>query len=296
MRLIPCKGGDLRRKFVLLSPRRSHSSFFCDSSVDASLHRQLLADAQRLRGSVYLQIGATESSQLSSDGRHVQADDSRSWHLLTLDERGRVAACTRYLSHPSTVSFSELTVAHSALATDPSWGRRFRQAIEAELALAKKRRWSYVEMGGWVISEKMRCTTEAVRMVLAAYGLAQVLGGALGIATVTQHGSSPILRRIGGESLLSRGVEMPPYYEPQYKYEMEILRFDSSRPNARYSTWVNDCRTFLQTVPVICAKPAQRPLEEIQIAAANSFRHTDQTPSLDEISGPAAWERSTGVA
>ena len=71
MRLIPCKGGDLRRKFVLLSPRRSHSSFFCDSGVDASLHRQLLADAQRLRGSVYLQIGATESSQLSSDGRYL---------------------------------------------------------------------------------------------------------------------------------------------------------------------------------------------------------------------------------
>ena len=89
---------------------------------------------------------------------------------------------------------------------------------------------------------------------------------------------------------------MPPYYEPQYKYEMEILRFDSSRPNARYSTWVNDCRTYLQSVPVICAKPAERPLEEIQIAAANSFRHTDQTPSLEEISGAAAWERSTGVA
>jgi len=208
VRLIPGRGGDLRRRFVLLSPRRSHSSVFRSSSVDASLHRQLLADAQRLRGEVYLQIGAIEPSQLSGDERHVQTDDSKSWHLLTLDERGRVAACTRYLSHPSTVSFSELTVSHSALATTEKWGPRFRQAIEAQLALARKRRWSYVEMGGWVISEKMRCTTEAVRMVLAAYGLAQLLGGALGIATVTQHGSSPILRRIGGESLLSRGEQV----------------------------------------------------------------------------------------
>jgi len=296
VRLIPARGGDLRRRFVLLAPRRSHSSVFCDSSVDASLHRQLLAEAQRLRGRIYQEIGAVEPSQLSVDGRHVQTDDSKSWHLLTLDERGHVAACTRYLAHPSTVSYPELTVSHSALANMESWGPRFRQAIEAQLALAKKRRWSYVEMGGWVISEKMRCTTEAVRMVLAAYGLAQLLGGALGIATVTQHGSSPILRRIGGEALLSRGVELPPYYEPQYKFEMEILRFDSSRPNPRYSTWVHDSRDFLMTVPVISAKPADSPLEEIQIAAAGSFRHTDVTRSAGAISDEAAWARSTGVA
>jgi len=296
VRLIPGRGDRLRRRFVLLSPRRPHSNVFCESRVDASMHRQLLADAQRLRGSVYLQIGAIEPSQLSADGRHEQTDDSKSWHLLTLDERGRVAACTRYLAHPSTVSFSELTVSRSALANAENWGRRFRQAIESELALAKKRRWSYVEMGGWVISEKMRCTTEAVRMVLAAYGLAQALGGALGIATVTQHGSSPILRRIGGESLLSRGAELPPYYEPQYKFEMEILRFDSSRPNARYSPWVDDCRDHLQTVPVICAKPADKTLEKIQIAVPGSFRHNDVTTNQDANSGEAAWQRSTGVA
>jgi hypothetical protein len=221
----------------------------------------------------------------------MQDDDHKSWHLLTLDERGRVAACTRYLSHPSTVSFSELTVSHSALATTPSWGPRVRDAIEAELTLARKRRWSYVEMGGWVISERMRCTTEAVRMVLAAYGLAQLLGGALGIATVTQCGSSPILRRIGGESLLSRGIELPPYYEPQYKFEMEILRFDSSRPSSRYSTWVEDCRSYLQTVPVICGKSAGKPLGGIAFAA-----HPEGTSPVNGISEEARWVRSVGVA
>jgi hypothetical protein len=95
---------------------------------------------------------------------------------------------------------------------------------------------------------------------------------------------------------MSRGVELPPYYEPQYKFEMEILRFDSSRPSPRYSTWVDDSRDFLQTVPVISAKPAERPLEEIQIAVAGSFRHTDGTSGTGAISDQAAWERSTGVA
>jgi len=295
VRLIPSRASGLRRRFVLLSPRSSRRRAFRDSAVDASLHSQLLADAQRLRGSIYLQIGAVEASELLADGRHVQNDDGKSWHLLTLDDRGRVAACTRYLSHPSTVSFSQLTVSHSALATTERWGPSFRHAIESELALARKRRWSYVEMGGWVISEKLRCTTEAMRMVLAAYGLAQILGGALGIATVTQHGSSPVLRRIGGESLQSRGFELPPYYEPQYRFEMEILRFDSSRPNARYATWVDDCRAYLQTVPVICAKPADKQREATE-NVGDSFPHIGAMPGMQTISDNTAWEPSTEVA
>ena len=295
MRLIPFGGADLKRRFVLLSPRRFHSDCFSDFSVNASLHRRLLADAQKLRGEIALESGVIEPSQLLADGRHVQADDFKSWHLLTLDERGRVAACTRYLSHPNTVSYSELTVSHSALATSATWGQIFRRAIESELALARKRAWSYVEMGGWVIAERLRCTTEAVRMVLAAYGLAQLLGGALGIATVTHFGSSPVLRRMGGESLSSRGMELPPYYEPQYDTEMEILRFDSARPNLRYRAWIEDSKAYLQSVPVICAKAADKTLEETRIAVADPFRHTGQTSTavgMDE----AGWQRSTGVA
>lgn len=296
MRLIPGIGSALRRRFVLLAPHRFRDACFSDIGVDASLHRRLLAEAQRLRGKIYQQIGAIDHSELLADGRHVQADDSRSWHLLTLDTRGRVAACTRYLSHPNTVSFSQLTVSRSAIANSDIWGPRFRQAIQTELALARRRNWSYVEMGGWVISETLRCTTEAVRMVLAAYGLAQLLGGALGIATVTRHGSSPILRRIGGESLRSRGVDMPAYYEPQYRHEIEILRFDSARPNTRYASWVEDSRAYLEQVPVICAKPADKPLEQIRIAVSDAFRHTGQTPGSDAISEEGGWERSTGVA
>jgi hypothetical protein len=34
---------------------------------------------------------------------------------------------------------------------------------------------------------------------------------------------------------------------------MEILRFDSSRPNPRYRDRIDECRNFLMTVPVIAA-------------------------------------------
>jgi hypothetical protein len=297
VRLIPGRAGRLRRRFVLLAPDGRQTNSFSESTVDASLHQRLLSDAQRLRGRIYLEDGAIHPSQLSHDGRHVQAADQRSWHLLTLDEKGHVAACTRYLPHSNNVTFPELTVAASAMARSEAWGPAFRHAIEAELALARKRRCSYVEMGGWVISEKLRCTTEAVRMVLTAYGMARLFGGALGISTVTtRHGSSSILRRIGGGSLLSRGAELPPYFDPHYNCEMEILRFDSERPNQRYRSWVDDCRTYLETAPVICAKAGDRSLEQIRVAIRGRFQHTDQTSNVEAVSAEPVWERSTGVA
>lgn len=297
MRLIPGRDGRLRRRFVLLAPDGRQTKSFPESTVDASLHQRLLADAQRLRGRVYLEDGAIHPSQLSADGRHAQAADQRSWHLLTLDERGRVAACTRYLPHANNVTFPELTVASSAIAQSEAWGTAFRHAIEAELGLARKRRCSYVEMGGWVISEALRCTTEAVRMVLTAYGMARLFGGALGISTVTtRHRSSSILRRIGGGSLLSRGAELPPYFDPQYNCEMEILRFDSERPNQRYRSWIDDCRTHLETAPVICAKAGERQLEQNRVAILGRFRHTDQTSNVEVASAEPDWERSSGVA
>lgn len=297
MRFILSRSGRLRRRFVLLAPRSSHQVHFSDSSIDATLHQRLLTEAQRLRGKIALEENAIQPWQLSADGRHIQQADEHSWHLLTLDERGHVAACTRYLPHPNTVSFTELTVARSALATSEIWGAKFRQAVETDLALARKRRWSYVEMGGWVISEKLRCTTEAVRMVLTAYGLAQLSGGALGISTVTRRrGSSSILRRIGGESVVSRGVELPPYYEPAHKCEMEILRFDSSRPNPRYRCWVDDCRSYIQNAPVIFAKAGDRSLEQVRVAMLGGFQHTGQNSTVEETCAQPVWEQSTGVA
>jgi hypothetical protein len=297
VRLIPSVSSNLRRRLILLAPDRCFANSFAKSSVDPSLHQRLLSDAQKLRGRVYLEDGAIQASQLSADGRHAQAADRKSWHLLTLDDKGRVAACTRYMPHANTVSFSELTVSTSGMAQSEDWGRAFRSAIEAELGLARKRQCSYVEMGGWVISESLRCTTEAVRMVLTAYGLAKMFGGALGISTVTtRHSSSSILRRIGGGSLLSRGAELPPYFDPYYNCEMEILRFDSERPSPRYRTWIDDCRDHLETAPVICAKAGDRSLEQIRVAILDRFRHTGQTRTVAADSAEPAWERSSGVA
>jgi hypothetical protein len=246
-----------RRQFALLAPCDSSVSPFRDVSVDVGRHRKLLAEAQRLRGKAYLDLGALDRTQLLEDGRHLHAADDASWHLLTLDGSGHVVACLRYLAHPSDVSFSKLTVSHSALAKSEIWGQKLRTAVEEELRQARVRRCSYVEMGGWAITEALRCTTEALRMIVTAYALARVSGGALGITNATLKScSASILRRIGGRRLMAEGVELPPYVETEYKsVEAEILSFDSSNPNCRYSKWLEECEAHLRDVPVIRPTP-----------------------------------------
>jgi hypothetical protein len=237
-----------------LTPSDAEVSAFRDVVVDARHHRKLLSAAQRLRGKTYVDLGALERSQLSGGGRHVHADDEQSWHLVTLDESGRVAACLRYRSHPGDVAFSKLTLSHSSLAKSETWGRKLRQAIEEELTIARRRGASYVEMGGWAIAEALRCTTEALRMIVTAYALAELSGGALGITNATLEScSASILRRIGGRRLAAGGLELPSYYETEYRsVEAEILRFDSSNPNPRYQRWMDQCEMGLRDMPVIC--------------------------------------------
>jgi hypothetical protein len=89
-------------------------------------------------------------------------------------------------------------------------------------------------------------------MAMATYALAQTLGGGVGISTVTQrHSSSSILRRLGGQMLEHEGGELPPYYDPEYKCGMEVLRFYSWSPNPRYKAWVENMTAMLEDTTVI---------------------------------------------
>jgi hypothetical protein len=259
VKFIPSGVAGYQRHFALLAPSDSDVSSFRDVNVDLSRHRKLLAEAQRLRGQIYLDLGALDRSQLSDDGRHVHTADDESWHLVTLDEDGRVMACLRYQAHPSDVSFSKLTISHSALAKSDTWGQKLQASVEEELRQAKWRGCSYVEMGGWAITEALRCTSEALRMIITAYAFAQLSGGALGITNATLRScSASILRRIGGRRLMTGDVELPSYSETKYEsLEAEILRFDSSTPNPRYRKWLEECETHLRDMPVICHTPSQ---------------------------------------
>jgi hypothetical protein len=257
MRLFSLDGTGVQRRNLLLAPSSVNPGPFKAMVVDSSTHLSRLSEAQKLRGRIALHEGAVGPAQLASDGRHIQPADEHSWHLLTLDSNGRVAACMRYLPHRRDAGFHDLAISRSALAQSKTWGRRLRMAVEADLRSARRRGCSYVELGGWVISEALRCTTEALRMIATAYAFAQLCGGALGISTAsTRRCSSAILKRIGGQQLAARGIELPSFYDAHYRCHMEVLRFDSSRPNPRYRKWMDACRYHLADVPVICREAA----------------------------------------
>jgi hypothetical protein len=250
-------------RLMLLAPDRAHvPPDFRNIRYDSDGHERLLGGMQRLRGDVYVQDGAIGPCDVSADGRHRLRIDWDSWHLLAFDHYGAICGCVRYCAHAITASFHHLWVGHSALASSPQWGGRFRSAVEYGLQQARNRDVAYVEVGGWVIDFPRRRTTEALHIALATYSLARVLGGCVGVATATaRHCSSSILRRLGGCSLESAGEALPPYYDPQFQCEMEVLGFDSDQPAPKYLPLVNQLRCEILDAPVICAGSArlQRP-------------------------------------
>ena len=243
-------------QMVLLAPSLAHvPQDFTVATVDPSNHKQLLSGMQRLRGALYLEDGAIRPEQLTEDGRHELPVDNRSWHLLTLDKDRNVSACSRYIAHPKSVSYRNLELTHSALAANPIWGRVLEAAVEAEITFARKLGLAYAEVGGWAVSHEQRCTTEALRIALATYTLANLLGGCIGVSTATvRNCSASILKRLGGVAMNVAGQILPAYYDPQYDCEMEILRFDSRYPAPRFQRWMDDLRVKMLGAPVICAQ------------------------------------------
>jgi hypothetical protein len=270
------------RTILLAPPIASLTEIFQSVKVNCLEHAWFLAEVQRLRGRVYLHDGAIEARQLCSDGRLVHPHDKTSWQLLVTNSFGQVSGCLRYRPADE-ASFHHLDIARSALAYSDKWGVRLREAVEAKKADAVRREISYAELGGWALTEEQRGTRQALRMTLTVYALAQMLGGAVGTTTATtRHHSSTILKKVGGTGLVSDGLELPPYYDPQYKCEMEILGFDSHYPNPKYKVWVEDCRRHLANLTVICAESAYPGLEFLGASAAGPVpRYARQRLTLE---------------
>ena len=138
----------LSRQWVLVSP--SHGvvpkSFSC--LVTDSIRRdKLLAQMQKLRGSVYLEDGAIQASHLI-DGKHRADVDPSSWHLLVVDDHDRVYGCVRFHAFPYNPSFSQLNISRSVLARSGQWGHTLEAAVEEELSLLRRMNLLCVEMGG----------------------------------------------------------------------------------------------------------------------------------------------------
>ena len=241
-------------RFVVLPPSKlAVPGIFRNVNFSNRRYDELFTAMQRFRGSVYLEDGAIQRTDLSSDGRHRVAIDEDSWHVLSLDSRGRVVACLRYLDETHASDFDDLWVKHAALSGCPKLGRKFRGVVEQRMHQARQMRVGFGEVGGWAVAEDHRWTLEPLRIILATYGLLEHLGGCAGVAPATfRHSSAMILRRIGLSTMGADEQELPPYYDPQYRCQMEVLQFDSRRPNPKYLAWVDELAALLTAAPVIC--------------------------------------------
>lgn len=245
------------RRLILVAPSATNiPSGFRQTTVDDGQYTNVLSQVQRLRGAVYLEDGAIRPSELTADGRYDLPVDRRSWHVATLDDDGNVNGCSRYCLHSEDVNFAQLGVADSALAGCSQWGPLLRAAVHHEMAFAKAFQLGFSELGGWALQREHRCTTEALRIALATYGLAGLLGGAIGVSTATMRNcSASILQRLGGRRLEMAGNPLPSYNDPKYNCEMEILRFDSRRPADRYVHWIRAIQEHMLNALVICPRP-----------------------------------------
>lgn len=274
------------RRVVLLAPNATEVAGHPFFPLSDTRYTSLLTGMQRLRGRIYLEDGAITPARLTADGRHVQEADYVGWHLLLVEDDETVCGCARYLSHASNVAFSRLGVSHCPLALSDRWGLRFQRAVEDEIARAWRLGVSYVEVGGWALKEDLRYSADALRIAMSSYALAFMLGGCLGISTVTyRHCSAAILKRLGGQKLVYQGEELPSYFDPTYGCEMEVLRFDSQKLGARYLPMARDMGARLAAAPVLCPPSQSAAQDLVRVAAAVGMG----MPSIS----PVVWEEST---
>ena len=256
MKLLPQSVANDQVGFVILPPMECIvPELFRDVEIDDRLYTGILSDTQRFRGSIYLNDGAILREQLNTDGRHIAPSDEESWHVLALNQAGQVCACLKFHEEVPSMTYYDLDVFHSAIAHSAQWGGKLRKAVELERFRAREQRLRFGEVGGWAIAPDRRHTKLSLESILVAYGLLKLLGGGVGLATATvKHGSSSILRRLGLLPMSSQGEDLPSYYDPHYRSEMELLRFDSRQPNPKYVKWVLQLSLQLACVPVVCAK------------------------------------------
>lgn len=255
LRLLERNIASVENRLVLVAPpHASLPDYFRNVTTDRARHEQLVREMQRLRGSVYLQDGAVQRHQLTTDGLHRTAEDERSWHLLMLNSQRKVSSCAWYMEHDEEAQFHDLRVRNCPLVRTDSWRQKLHVAIESELKRARDSGLRYAEVGGWAVAKESRCTSEGLLLALAAYSLGRIFGGALGLTTATvRHSSSTILKRLGGSFLEVGGSIVPAYYDPKYKCEMELLRFDSRRPSTKYAGQIELLGQKLANVTVIAS-------------------------------------------
>jgi hypothetical protein len=277
--------------FQLLAPAGASSANVSGAiSSEGDLYEHYLSSLQKLRAESYVSDGAIAPERVDNEGRFPMHRDEDCWHFLLVDPDRQVVGCVRYLRHPATASIEDLLISHSPLSNDPLWGGKFHEALESDLAFARRNLLAFIEVGGWAINTAYRHTRAALEILLASFAWAKMIGGGMGCCTATvRNNSASMLRRIGGCSFEHNHESIPPYKDPKYGCTMEALRFHFQNFDLRYGKMVDSIYDRIAEQPIITRSFHQDSGQADQANATNSLlalshalRSANQTVSTPE--------------
>lgn len=181
---------------------------------DKERWQQLLNEACRLRGRIYLADGAIESTDLDPNGALVLPLDHRSWHLLAVRADGAVKAALRLTMAP----LSDRERAGRLVHVEESLGRTgmplaYRLAAEKFLSEAEltwgKQRPDWFTTSGWAADPSAGAS--GVMLALATWAWTRLSSCACSLAVATErHGAIRQLVKCGASPLFPK--DQPPLY------------------------------------------------------------------------------------
>lgn len=227
-------------------------------------HKAAISDVQRFRGCVYVADGAIPASALDDEGRHYQEFDFENYHLCLRNSDRGIQGSFRLSFYEPEATAEDLRLFELVDRMPTDFVHDCRAALEALFVSSHAEGIHLVEAGGWAVAEELRQSRAAILTPLAGWALCQIKGNALvAAAATTRHHSSAILKRIGGFSLMNDGEELPPFMDDYHGCEMQLLGFDSRKPDPKYEKMVADLKSFLLTkVHQLSTTQCDRQIEE----------------------------------
>lgn len=224
----------------VIPPRAGCDYFSAPSNYDA-----VLSEIQRLRGGRYFADGAIPAAALDAQGRHVTEEDEESYHLALWN--GGVQGCLRLRPHSNFGGQTTKYAVYDLIRRMPSeLAKKYHAALEELIHTYRKAGIVVGESGGWAISQEFQGHVAMLALPLACWSFSRILSREVRIAAATErNGSAKMLKRIGGWRLKLKGEELPSFYDPGYKCQMELLCFDSDILNPKFEPAVRDLQSLL---------------------------------------------------
>jgi hypothetical protein len=209
-------------------------------------HCDAISEVQRFRGRVYFADSAIPASALDEKGRHSQDFDFENYHLCLRKLDGRIVACLRMRLHERAAEVRDLWLHDLITRMHPELTESCYAALNSLFELSKRDNVRIGEVGGWAVDAEFRNQRVSTLLPIAGWSLYQLIGDALVVASATtRHHSSAILKRIGGFALMLEDEQLPSFMDDFHGCEMELLGFDSRRPDPKYKKLVAELKELL---------------------------------------------------